>query len=813
MTILLTGLLLLASCGTEPTVVEPQTQDTAGESEPAPIIETEGIQISEDELYDKLLGGWIGQMAGVTWAASTEFRWCGQIIPEKDFPVWSPSMINDAFGQDDLYVEIPFLDAMKENGAECDGKYLAEKFRDSQFPLWHANVQGRANLRNGIEYPESGSYLYNYHADDIDWQIECDFLGQMYPGLVNDAALRAFDLGHIMNYGDGVYGGVFITAMHAAAYTADSIDEIVEAGLAVIPEGTLFKELMNDVMASYKNGDTWQENWQTLEDKWAYTDRCIECSGAINIDAKLNSAYVLIGLLYGNGDFAETIRISGRCGQDSDCNPSSAASILGNFYGASGIPETYKEKLDYSGRKFSNTDYTLEEVLAINFDLMKQILSANGFERSDDGVWTLTPDTAYEAVPFEQWPDVMSVMMQVTEIGNKAVKIQLLTFGGGEAASMRFDMGDGFVSDIQPAYYIYEEPGTYEIHCTVVDTSGNETTVKQQVTVEELDYIPGEAICTVTAPTGGGNKNLGIIYDGAAAAAGDTVSANQYDTYDGGKKRDSVYAGVQFDCSAKLTGVKFTEGMHFWDGGWFESDPVVEVLVDGTWTAAASTVSPDYPAGSSADHGASFEEYTFAFAEPIVCDGVRIAGAPGGASYFISVSEITPIAEEIYGDASDANKEKPIIVCSVSNPTGGGSSDITVISDGVVPVVSSANDKMQYDTYTGAQGSIPAYIGYLYREEQNVSEISFTEGNHFNNGGWWKDGEVWAEVYVDGQWIRPECTVSPAYPKGNIQSVFGNGYQTYTFTFSETVSCTGVRLNGTAGGSAGFISVSELTVK
>src|SRR5690606_4392604 len=121
---------------------------------------------------------------------------------------------------------IPFLEAMDEFGVNCTLKQLADKFRDSKFGLDHANKIGRENLLKGIEAPMSGHYENNIHADDIDWQIEADFLGHMYPGLINDAAERAFEIGHIMNYGDGVYGGVFVTAMHAAAFTAKTVDEI-----------------------------------------------------------------------------------------------------------------------------------------------------------------------------------------------------------------------------------------------------------------------------------------------------------------------------------------------------------------------------------------------------------------------------------------------------------------------------------------------------------------------------------------------------------------------------------------------------------
>jgi hypothetical protein len=59
----------------------------------------------------------------------------------------------------------------------------------------------------------------------------------------------------------------------------------------------------------------------------------------------MNAAWVLTGLLYGGGDFGRTIDIATRCGDDSDCNPASAAGILGVLYGLSGIPEEWKAGL------------------------------------------------------------------------------------------------------------------------------------------------------------------------------------------------------------------------------------------------------------------------------------------------------------------------------------------------------------------------------------------------------------------------------------------------------------------------------------
>jgi hypothetical protein len=74
------------------------------------------------------------------------------------------------------------------------------------------------------------------HADDIDWQIESDFVGPMCPGQVNASIEMAWRAGHVMNCGDGVYGGVYVAAMHAKAFTALSVDEIIE--LTLTPSST-----------------------------------------------------------------------------------------------------------------------------------------------------------------------------------------------------------------------------------------------------------------------------------------------------------------------------------------------------------------------------------------------------------------------------------------------------------------------------------------------------------------------------------------------------------------------------------------------
>ena len=810
--LLMAATLLLSGCGKNPPAdttgdtgttagtTAGTTEGTTDNPNGLPVVDPskyDEATISEDELYDKMMGGWLGQMIGVSWAASTEFAATGSIMPEVRFPKWSASMIKNAYKQDDVYVEIPFLDAMKENGAFCSPVYMGEKLEDSLFGLWHANAAARKNLREGYSWYDAGHYLINGHADDIDWQIECDFLGAMYPGLVNEAAMRAYEIGHMICYGDGVYGGVFVTAMHSAAYTAKSVEEIVNAGVSVIPTGTKFRGLMDDVVKAYKEGKTWEQAWQIVETQYGTTDKCVECcEGAanqvMNIDAKVNAAYIAIGLLWGEGDFAKTVEISCRCGQDSDCNPSSAASILGNYYGASGISEIYKSQVDYDTTLFSETNYTLNQVVEINMALTKEVMTAYGATEKD-GVWTYKINKSLETVPFEQWADGFGADVILKQLPNGMVQVVAGSTGKETLKSMEIDMGDGFIM-YSGGCYSYKKTGTYTLKYTFVSDKG--TVVKGEKTVK-IEAIPtGKGISS----SGDGSH----IFDGVtpySAVAG--AAKIQLEVKPASADAD-VWAGVQFDRSFAINGLKFVEGKQNKKGGWFTETPIVEVLKDGVWTEIEAEMFPAYPGNSTEAQGDAFQHYRFSFDE-VVCDGIRLIGKAGGTDSYISIGELTPRYHDVSVSYEFDNASVPIAICNTTTPTGSGSRDLSIIFDGVI-------DTKSYDTYDGKVVNDVEFVGYIFREARTVSTVTFTEGYNYTDGGWFKNGDINVEVLLNGTWQKVAASVSPAYPNGNVQSNFGAGYETYTFTLKEATVCDGVRISGAAGGNGDFISVNELTV-
>jgi hypothetical protein len=114
-----------------------------------------------------------------------------------------------------------------------------------------------------------------------------------------------------MNYGDGLYAGQFVSCMYAEAFFETDVLKLIEAGLRCIPPKSQYAEAINDVLTWWQeNPDDWEVTWQRIQAKYHdnpdYRRHSCEdeyfTGSDFNIDAKIKGAYVVLGLLYGEGD-------------------------------------------------------------------------------------------------------------------------------------------------------------------------------------------------------------------------------------------------------------------------------------------------------------------------------------------------------------------------------------------------------------------------------------------------------------------------------------------------------------------------------
>jgi ADP-ribosylglycohydrolase len=199
------------------------------------------------------------------------------------------------------------------------------------------------NLRSGIEAPASGSIAVNGEilAEQIGGQIFVDVWGLLWPGDMEKAALYAERAASVSHDRNGLYGARFIAACIAKAFEADSIGEVVEAALGVIPADSLYAQVVRAVMDFHaRHPADWRACRRYLEAEWGYD----KYGGVCHIIP--NAGVCALALLYGGGDFARTVEIATMCGWDTDCNAGNVGTIAGVLRGLAGIPEHYRRPVN-----------------------------------------------------------------------------------------------------------------------------------------------------------------------------------------------------------------------------------------------------------------------------------------------------------------------------------------------------------------------------------------------------------------------------------------------------------------------------------
>lgn len=413
--ILVLALILAAGCTAKKEETPPAQSD-------APLV------LSKAVLKDKIKGAWAAQTIGVTFGSPIEFKYNSTMVQDNQRINWSDSAMIVEFREkpgtyDDIYMDLTFMQVIEDKGLDAPAQDFANSFAHADYKLWFANQTARYNILNGLTPPQSGYWLNNPCADDIDFQIEADFAGLMSPGMVNAAAEFCDKVGHIMNYGDGYYGGVYVASLYSLALISDGVEDIepiAKEALKVIPAESKFAQCISDVIQwHHENPDDWKSTWFKVSRKWGTdTGSPLGIFKPFNIDAKINAAWVLMGLLYGNGDFTRTFEIATRCGDDADCNPASAGGILAAIVGYDKIPDYWKQGIDKVEHiPFMGTKISLADAYDISLRHAEEMIKRNGGEVKENEVVIKqqVPKTIPMEVNFEGHYPVASVMPTITK--------------------------------------------------------------------------------------------------------------------------------------------------------------------------------------------------------------------------------------------------------------------------------------------------------------------------------------------------------------------------------------------------------------
>ena len=321
------------------------------------------------DIEEKIFGAWMGRICGCMLGKTVEGIRTNELIPfleETDnFPMHRYILRSDI--NDEIIAKYTFPFASRLYADEIDGmpvdddtnyvvlyQEVIEKYGKDFTPfdvsrVWLASQSKDAyctaervafcNFVKGYAPPESAIYK-NPYREWIGAQIRADYFGYINPGNPELAAEMAWRDASVSHTKNGIYGEMFVAAMIAVAAGTNNVKDIVLGGLAQIPYTSRLYEEITFVLNGFESGVSQEDCFKAIHKKY---DEHTEHGWCHTIS---NAMIVVAALLYGNGDYANSICIAVETGFDTDCNGATVGSILGMANGIKSIPEYWKKPIN-----------------------------------------------------------------------------------------------------------------------------------------------------------------------------------------------------------------------------------------------------------------------------------------------------------------------------------------------------------------------------------------------------------------------------------------------------------------------------------
>ncbi len=294
------------------------------------------VTMSEEELLDRIYGGWVGMLIGGLEGLPHEFKYVEE--PSSTLPEFT-FLAKGARSDDDNDIEWMHLWFMYQKGTlkiPYDEIVAIWKANMNQ-GVWVANKRARELMELGIVPPLTGSIEHNAHAwYNLAGQFCVESYGLIAPGMPQTAADIGLHYARISVSQEPLQATQFWTTLVSRTFVLSSMStmELLEdALLAVDPRSEMAHAIRHAITAYQKHPTDWKAARREIHQHW-YKDRGWNANSVI-----VNGAAVCLALVYGDGDFYQTLRYAMAIGYDADCNAATAGTVVGVRWGFRRISE------------------------------------------------------------------------------------------------------------------------------------------------------------------------------------------------------------------------------------------------------------------------------------------------------------------------------------------------------------------------------------------------------------------------------------------------------------------------------------------
>ncbi|WNR45966.1 ADP-ribosylglycohydrolase family protein [Paenibacillus roseipurpureus] len=288
------------------------------------------ISISYQTYLNKVHGGWIGKCIGGTIGALMENnKELMDFTLDNVFPEEIPP-------NDDLDLQLLWLQVLEKKGSRITSKDLAEAWmRYCWYPF---NEYGYfvKNYRLGILPPLSGTFNNHFFKNSMGCPIRSEIWGFICPATPELASEYAYKDGALDHDLLSIYAEQFLAVIESQAFILGDMEQLIEFGLKQIPKDNELYRCIQFVIQEFQEGLGWKKTRRRMLNHFSSPDASYSVQ---------NIGLTVLALLYGKGDFTETMLIAVNSGYDTDCTAATAGAILGQLLGADRIPAIWLDKM------------------------------------------------------------------------------------------------------------------------------------------------------------------------------------------------------------------------------------------------------------------------------------------------------------------------------------------------------------------------------------------------------------------------------------------------------------------------------------
>ncbi len=354
------------------------------------------MDLSDDELLDRLHGAWTGRSCGCALGKPVEgicliqesrfrikdhlqrrgqwpldFYFSGKPRDDDEHTI-NPNdpatreNIHYMPPDDDIHYTLVGLHVLEKRGADFDWYHVANTWNGCLpfAAICTAETQAITNynirnVRGGEGAFPSPFWTARHNNPYREWigaQIRADGWAYCAAGNPEKAAEFAWRDAHWTHAANGIYGEMFMAAIISAAFVTSDPEELVRIGLSEIPSNCKLAEAVNNALAWIRQCPDMESFMAELE---ATNYNHLHPVHTIN-----NAMICVAALFYGGMDTEKAVCTAVMAGLDTDCNGATVGSIVGAAAGYEAYSEKFKAPLNdtIKPQMFGFEEVTMKEL-------------------------------------------------------------------------------------------------------------------------------------------------------------------------------------------------------------------------------------------------------------------------------------------------------------------------------------------------------------------------------------------------------------------------------------------------------------------